>query len=160
MYNILEGIKRELSDTCGRLLLKNEPDNVWTKEILSKLVEIGNQHKYVTCASVKNATNGEWMYDVSWLKYSSQSQILESVELVAESEWGNEQRIMEDYEKLIQSKAKYKIMIMQCKGLNHFEIIRIKLKESACLFRGVTEESYLLAAFIKDKFYYDEFIVV
>ena len=64
---------------------------------------------------------GEWLYDVTWLKYERQRDGLEwpataliEAPLVAECEWGrgkNLEYIVEDFEKLLLARADVRLMI-------------------------------------------------
>ena len=115
-------------------LIKDSPtgasDSRWTEEVVKPaLVKAGNCLGYYTCANkvqsveVLPAYSSEWLYDICWIDYGPRVQnhsIFEvafekrkfyGLVLAAESEWGNDDQVLNDFEKLLQCRAALKIMI-------------------------------------------------
>ena len=52
-----------------------------------------------------NRDYGEWLYDVTWLKYDCNYRVID-VPLVAECEWGRLENIYDDFDKLLLARAR------------------------------------------------------
>ena len=87
----------------------------WTLKIKTALCNVGIDNGYDVCAAgVDNANHGEWLYDVCWLNYDDDG-MLESMQMVAESEWGrNIGDIEDDFSKLLVARAALRVMV--CDG--------------------------------------------
>ena len=87
----------------------------WTKCIKRKIVEYAKKEGLYSCAAgVDNADWGEWLYDLTILKYydNDSNSDIESTELVLESEWDTDDlSIIVDFQKLLLANAKLKVMI-------------------------------------------------
>ena len=84
-----------------------------TETVKNKLRQIG-QGKfgcYVCASGVPRADYGEWLYDVTWLKYDCDGSSLIDAPLVAECEWGNPGDIDDDFQKLLLARASVRVMI-------------------------------------------------
>ena len=83
-------------------------DTVWTKDIKTKLCEIGrDEFRCKACASDAAESKRdfpEWLYDVTWLEYAADGPLVDA-HLVAECEWGNLGNIDDDFEKLLLARA-------------------------------------------------------
>ena len=109
------------------------PDGRWTKEIKSNLVDLAHNYGFeVSTSGCANANCGEWLFDLAWYKYNSARQ-MKNLMLAMECEWGNEDHIREDFEKLLVARAKYRLMIFQG---NAIESIINDLKERIDVFEG------------------------
>ena len=90
----------------------------WTKAVKTKLCEIG-RNKFRCCVYARDVaenykTGGEWLYDVTWLKYGNSGRHLINVPLVAECEWStNKQEIENDFEKLLLAHSRVHLMIFE-----------------------------------------------
>ena len=82
----------------------------WTKEIKTKLCEVGNGLGHYTCASNVGeiANHGEWLFDVCWLEWNGD---LYSVPMVAECEWGDGHHIRDDFQKLLVARADIRLLV-------------------------------------------------
>ena len=77
---------------------------------------MGLKESYKSCASeVSNATWVEWLYDVVWLDTDGIG-LIRAVPLVAEVEWGNEEDVWDDFQKLLAARAEERVMIFDEKG--------------------------------------------
>lgn len=95
-------------------------DTKWTSEIKNSLVEKGHTLGYeVSCSGCNDADCGEWLYDLAWYKYDK-NRILKSLALAVESEWGSYDEIKYDFEKILVSKAEYKLLIFQGNEINSY----------------------------------------
>ncbi len=87
----------------------------WTQNIKYKLVELAHANKfYACCSGVPSADWGEWLYDLVVLRYAgnSSNDVIESTELVVESEWDRDDvSILIDFQKLLLSNADIKLMV-------------------------------------------------
>ena len=67
--------------------------------------------------------------------------------LVAECEWGNFERIIEDFEKLLQARAGFRLMIFTGSNQANSEEIAERLADRVREFKGSrAEDAWLLAA--------------
>lgn len=89
-------------------------NTVWTKDIKTKLCEIGrDEFRCKVCArDVAESKHDypEWLYDVTWLEYAADGPLVDA-HLVAECEWGNRRAIDDDFEKLLLARASVRLMI-------------------------------------------------
>jgi hypothetical protein len=107
-------------------------DTIWTRRIKSCLCDVGYQLGYYVCANrvdfehanpeMDIAHHGEWLYDVTWIKYQDNyengdpdpnSNLIE-IPFAAECEWNDAEHVKEDFEKLLQARAGIRLMI--CDG--------------------------------------------
>jgi len=96
----------------------------WTLIIKQALADAGRKRQYEVYGSqIKNADGGEWLYDMCWLRYDRRKshKPLRSLEMALESEWSrNDDEVLGDFEKLVVSKAKLKVVI--CDALVEAEV--------------------------------------
>ena len=109
---------------------------IWTRRIKSSLCEVGNRLGYYVCANkvkfehanpeMNIAHHGEWLYDVTWIKYQDNyvngnpdpdSNLIE-IPFVAECEWKDDKHVKEDFEKLLQARAGIRLMICDSSIMN------------------------------------------
>ena len=149
-------IMRAVRDGLGNLeVVKPWTDTKGTKAVKTKLCEIGREFEFKVGAKrneVEKAYRdfGEWLYDVTWLEYEPKpfpDGLLIDVHLVAECEWGNFERIIEDFEKLLQARAGFRLMIFTGSNQANSEEIAERLAERVREFkRSRSEDDWLLAA--------------
>jgi hypothetical protein len=114
-YEIMRAVQTGLN---GLVVAKNKSDKVWTKKVKTELCKIGRD-TFGCCVyarDVANSHGGEWLYDVTWLKYKYTGahqcrQVLAGAPLVAECEWGDIKKIRDDFEKLLLARASTRVMI-------------------------------------------------
>lgn len=106
-------IMRAVCNGLNSLTIKPWGGNTMaTETVKNKLRQIG-QGKfgcYVCASGVPRADCGEWLYDVTWLKYDEDSSLIDAP-LVAECEWGNPGDIDDDFQKLLLARASVRLMI-------------------------------------------------
>ena len=132
--------------------LQDAYDAEWTREVKIALCKIGKCHKYSTFASVPDghADGGEWLYDVVWLVYSPDGRKVEyllCVPMVAESEWGNEDDIDEDFQKRLLARATIRVMIFGGANDDNDETAKRLVRLVKHFELGGSDDAYLLAGF-------------
>lgn len=85
--------------------------------------------------------DGEWLFDVTCLEYGDGDYLQRAV-LAVESEWGDEQDIYDDFEKLLICRAELRLFIFD-RGALKFKWLR------RCIQRGPVQagDTYLLAGY-------------
>ena len=83
----------------------------WTRQVISELIRLGIEREYAPCPNPQYRW-GEWLYDVIWLRVDEDNidRVL-NVPLVAEVEWGNQDEIWSDFQKLLVARADVRVMI-------------------------------------------------
>ena len=136
-------------------------DREWTVAVKDRLCEVSS------CCCVTNADYGEWLYDITWLEYERgglrdwPASALIDVHLVAECEWGNFERICEDFEKLLLARAEVRLMIFDSTHAgNSSEEIAGQLAERVRKFNGSRDEdAWLLAGWENDNWSFKYFTI-
>jgi hypothetical protein len=104
--------------------LPSGPDKEWSNEIKKRFINLGLKEGYrvhSTLGENLGQAGGEWLYDLTWLKYDQHRDVsvdyehLQEVVLAMESEWGNVSAVIDDFHKLLQSTAKYRVLSFQSK---------------------------------------------
>ena len=123
----------------------------WTKAVLTSLCCSGHRLGYTVWASKvddQHKNGGEWLYDVTWCE-ADEKKFLKSVPMVAECEWGDLDKIEEDFQKLLLARAAVRVLIFEGKWLKGgSEAIANRL----CNWVGAFEDrrkgdTYLLVAY-------------
>jgi hypothetical protein len=125
---------------------KLKGDCAWTIAIKEIMGELGIAKGYDVCTSgFRDDYSSEWLFDLIWYRNDKDGFLIE-VPLVMESEWDFKfTGIKYDFEKLLCSRSKYRVMIFQGSSIN-ITIIRNKLQQSINVFReSRSEDRYLLA---------------
>ena len=130
----------------------------WTTKVKTKLCEIGHRFGCYVCASQPpEAECSEWLYDMTWLEYTSHkvgevqtSGWLIGAHLVAECEWahGNNPigEVEDDFSKLLLARAGVRLMICYDRHSDGPEGMAKQLAEFVQRFNGTrAEDAYLLA---------------
>lgn len=142
--------------------LKPADTNKWnktqrTRKVLNALCEIGQK----TCGcsvfasrhfvDEQNRNGGEWLYDITWCEYKNE--LLQSVPLVAECEWGTLGAIKDDFDKLILARAAVRVMVYDGGySTDGAEGIANELCRRVGAFEGNRPgDTYLLAEYDKDE---------
>jgi hypothetical protein len=143
--------KFEVSDSLGEIWVSNKP---WTRELKTRLYEICTEmpslkppfQNLIATSGMESPVNSEWLYDFTF--YSMDGSNTTNIILAAEIEWGLdfEDDILFDFEKLIQARSDYRLMIFQAANNNAIAEIFEKLKDSANRFKhSQNGDKYLLA---------------
>ena len=125
-------------------LHKSAPNKDWTGTLKSVFGEMAKDvgQNYVVSSSVHG---GEHLFDLAWRQSASCPDIV----LCAESEWGNQDEVLNDFVKLMNVKAALKVMIFSTNG---DDVARSKMRAAieGCLRSSVHHirgEKYLLLNF-------------
>ena len=92
----------------------NEIDTKAVKTALCKACrKIKNVCPFATGVEVKFIDGGEWLYDVTGLLYDNpdDENYFSRTVLVAESEWGRQLEILNDFQKLLLARADVRVMV-------------------------------------------------
>ena len=127
-------------------------DDKWTRALLTKLCEIGRINFACKVRANRGKVDrtfrdrGEWLYDVTWLKYNNDRLI--DVPLVAECEWGNFNKIKDDFQKLLLARAGVRLMVYNgCQSSYGSRAIAEELAQNVMGFNYRQEgDAWLLAA--------------
>lgn len=144
-YEIMRAIRDGLNS-----IEVERPWEVTEPVVKTKLCEIGQKLCFYACAkSVKGANCGEWLYDVTWLKYDGGKLI--DASLAAECEWGEREHVYDDFQKLLLSRARVVLMIFdghKCGSKETADWLAEKIEK----FKGSRddEDAWLLAAWEKN----------
>ncbi|MBN2531604.1 MAG: hypothetical protein JXB88_01865 [Spirochaetales bacterium] len=145
--NILENLPKKLVEDNNI-----EYDLNWTLEIKKQFYELGKNKDYHVCTTKSDSItphSGEWLYDLCWIIFNNDKNeynygYLKDIVLALECEWGNSDKIIDDFHKLLQTKAKYKIMIFQStKPEKLFEYMNKNIND----YWKTNDENYLLACY-------------
>lgn len=104
---------------------KIKGNTAWTLGIKEVFAKVGKSKGYeVCCSGFPGVYDNEWLYDLIWYKDDSTKNDvykpgLMEIPLVLESEWDLDfKEIKYDFEKLLLSNSKLKVMICQCHKSN------------------------------------------
>ena len=59
-----------------------------------------------------NAAWAEWLYDIVWLD-TNEIGLIRAIPLVGGIEWGNERAVWDGFQKLLATRAEYRVMIFE-----------------------------------------------
>ena len=123
-----------------------------TRTIMVKqlLVDLGIKKEYSTYASQVLPKDSEWMCDVVWWdSYRDGDQLLRSIPLAAECEWGNEEAIWHDFQKLLIIRASVRVMIFRAKSRCEASKLQKKLeRQIRCFVSSQEGDRYLFASYV------------
>ena len=131
----------------------------WTKEVktaLCKACKNCNEHLALFANGVDKVVHGgEWLYDVTCLSYDAGGYV-RRIPLVAESEWGSNDDVHDDFEKLLLARADVRVMAFDGRryGAANKDRFEKFTKYIDRCDRTETGDTYLLAAWMPDKFEY------
>ena len=132
---------------------------VWTTQVKAAICDAcrptdQSNEVYLYAQDVPNADAGEWLFDVTCLHYDDEGYLLR-VPLIAECEWGNEDEIADDFQKLIVSGADVRVMVFDGTYWNSSDSAFRFLCAYLAAFEGVeVDADYLLAAWTSEGFQY------
>lgn len=150
-------IMREVAEGLNSIKAES-PSRVTEPVVKTKLCEIGrDKFGFHVCAkSVEKTDGGEWLFDVTWLKYDCEKsdcdKSLVYVPLAAECEWGARKHIYDDFQKLLLARASVVLMIFEARKCSSKEMADW-LAEKVGKFRGSGDENaWLLAAWERNDY--------
>ena len=137
-------------------LLAQDP-NDWTHGVKSAICGAClqyNPHLKVYAAGVGEdfAHGGEWLYDVSAQQYDDDGYLIRSV-LAAECEWGVENEIYHDFQKLLIARADLRVMVFDgARSPGYREIFQTLTRYVCRCSHTEAGDAWLLAAWTNDGF--------
>ena len=128
-------------------------DGQWNRAVKTALCRVGKDLGYSVWANRVDIkpNGGEYLYDVSWLKY--EDNLLKSWPMVAESEAKNIGEIKDDFEKLLIARDAVRVMVFKGKWhKNGAEAIAGEICKWIRAYEGSQEgDTYLLIGSEEDK---------
>lgn len=118
------------------------------KDIKSRFRDEGEKLGYKSRPSYKTNA-GEWLYDFIWREFDD-SNNLKRVVLSMEIEV-SDKHFKYDFNKLLQSDSKYKIMVFQVKHEKEVEDVFLSLKSAICAYQSRVDSYYLLVGWCTSK---------
>jgi hypothetical protein len=139
-------------------------DRIFTQEVKNELREVSKSKGKIASSNCRDADMGEWLYDFTgYNNREGDGLTLENIFLTAEIEWGKEYDVQYDFEKLVQSRANYRLMIFQAFAKDDIERIIEKLIGIANGFSfSQRDDKYMFAGWLNGenhKFYCHHYIV-
>ncbi len=134
-----------------------DPNQIGTTIVKKALCESckaidSNYYVYTSGLRQPSADGGEWLFDVTCLSYYYDD-FLKHVPLVAESEWGTENDIYDDFQKLLLARADVRVIIFDgARSPGYRRIFSILAKYIARHEGSRDGDTYLLVAWTPDKF--------
>ncbi len=136
---------RKIESVADDLQANTANDTIWTIKIKKAIAELATPFDYEVRSTVEGTSYGsEWLYDLTFLEKDN-DRIIE-IPLILESEWSPKyENIAYDFDKLLQSKAKIKVMVFQQKNVQSVKEVFKKLKYSITSYsKSCSAEVYIL----------------
>ena len=119
------------------------------------IVSVGREFGWLTAANGCETDEGkEWLYDIVWYQ-SDRADHMTDVPLVAKSEWRGENFIKEDFEKLLVSRSRYRVMVFQANSEEAVCSLFKKMHLWIAKFHRTTVGRYLLAGWARNHWIFD-----
>ena len=147
---LIERVVKCLDDVVNEPMSVDWRDSDWTRQIKAACKVIAEERGYEIYASgLPNSAGGEWLYDVTMMRYSEINGI-EELALVLESEWiQTGWEIDNDFMKLVISRADARVMVFQSQTLAAANNVFERLKHLARAFPGsLLGDQYLLSCWL------------
>ena len=140
----------------GKMPSTNRERTAAVKRALCKACLKVHREAWVGASGVDmEGVDGEWLYDVTCLKYERPDYYLRRTLLVAEIEWSRGGDIWRDFEKLPIAQADVRVMVFDSKWLRDCKDPFQEFKEYIKRLETVkATDTYLVAAWCDDHFEY------
>jgi hypothetical protein len=152
MQDVYQKITALLNEVPAKL--PDAYDQDWTRCIKSELAELGAERDHIVYANGIEAqqVRGEWVYDVTWAQESpdeSGESNTKRIVLACECEWArNWGDVWDDFDKLLQSRADYRVFITHQFGGQSVDEITEKLIKRVDAYEQTSPgDTYLLAVY-------------
>jgi len=131
----------------------------WSIAVKTAIVGVGRHFGWLTAANGCETDEGaEWLYDVVWYQ-SDRAGHMTDVPLVAESEWGGENAIKADFEKLLVARSKYRVMVFQADSEEAVHSLFGKMRLWISKFhRTSSKDRYLLVGWARDHWVFELYV--
>ena len=141
-----EALERCLNNSAKKSKGTVNQSGTRTKMVKQLLVDLSGG-KYTSYASQVSEW-GEWMCDVVWWD-TYPNQLLRSIPLAAECEWGNEAAIWDDFQKLLIIRASVRVMIFRAKSRCEASKLQEELEcQIRCFVSSQEGDRYLFASYV------------
>ena len=140
--NLSRAVRAALDAASRKIQVAGAKDrrssDFWTRVSKDEFCLAASNEGCYACSSgsVEAARHGEWLYDVSWLRYrggfseNAEARYFQGVALAVESEWKRKRAdLLDDFEKLLQSRAELCLMIFEITSKRDFDEIVLFLRE-------------------------------
>lgn len=150
MTKYLSNIQRDIAKALQQLSVSADSGNWdtagWTRAVKECVGKIG-ESEHCTVYSSAHPDNGEWLWDMTWIREEGEMRYTREIVLVMESEWGDLGLISDDFQKLMLARAAERLMIYQAADetdaakykdqlLKHLSHYRDKMVGDRYLFAG------------------------
>lgn len=96
--------------TNWRSIRKPGSDASWTRAVKNRIGALGRKHRYtVYAAGSRYSRLGEWLFDLIWLKARDETVL--DFPLALECEWNPGKETLWDFQKLLVSRARHKVLV-------------------------------------------------
>ena len=113
---------------------------------------------YATGVDEGAADGNEWLYDVTALQYDDDGFLIR-VALAAECEWGAQDQIYYDFEKLLLARADLRVMVFDGnRQPGHNELFRIFAQYIGRFAHTEGGDAWLFAAWTEERFVYHQLV--
>ena len=163
MDYIEEKIQKALEAIPARAKTENwKGKKPWTKAVQKAIVDVAKGEKWGTAANhcEEADENREFLYDI--FCYQPGEGSMTEVQLVAESEWYSEGHIIEDFDKLLVARSKYRVMVFQADSPKSVATLVEKMRSRIKTFSGSVGDRYLFAGWVgepENRFFFDRHVV-
>jgi len=125
-------------------------DTLRTREVKRALVRVAKANGWQTAANQCEDADEkcEWLYDVLCYRADEGKESMTEVPLVAESEWGEEGAIVEDFDKLLVARATYRVMVFRADSPKSVDDLVEKMRKRIENFRGTAGDRFLFAGWV------------
>ena len=154
LQNALDAVNLEFRDDPSS-------NKEWTERVKRALTELGHSQEknyFIYASGTEGAHGGEWLYDLVWLEYDGDNIV--RIPLAVESEWLKPTDVLEDFQKLCQSRSELRLMIFQARNEKERDSISSDLKKQICKFtRSDATDQYLLSCWVhNDRAFHHEYL--
>ena len=121
----------------------------WTMKVKQVLTKLGNEKGYKVAVNGEGCTWGksEWMNDVVWADLN-EDELIRTIPLVAECEWGSEGEVWDDFQKLLIIRADVRALIFECNSRDKASSLVEELKQQIeCFESSQGGDEYLFASY-------------
>lgn len=139
----------------------SQTDVAWTREVKNAVAALGRNQGYsVYASSCDTADDGEWLFDLTWMKYDPDG-YMRRLPLVLESEW-TPIEVLDDFCKLVVARAEHRVMVFWANSEKSADKVIAKLVDEAAN-SGLARpgDRYLFAVWLEqeDCFFFRLYVV-
>ncbi len=110
----IEAALNHLATNWGSIR-KPGSDASWTRAVKNRIGALGRRHRYaVYAAGSRYSRLGEWLFDLIWLKMGDETVL--DFPLALECEWSPGKETLWDFQKLLVSRARHRVLVMYARN--------------------------------------------